>query len=611
MKRLISLLLVIVISVIIHAQFICMVHDRDYENHLHDRHSSIAQYSGPYHVNVFFHIIRDYDGNDYYSFPLSDLSLCLQRLNNDFNPLDITFDSLGMDYIDSQIYYRHIALSDSEYHSLMYCQFHSNAIDIYLLPLNSFPKGLSEGIPGRALAIGGIDPYGVVYATSHVLSHEIGHCLGLFHTFHGANTGGCNELVNGSNCDICGDYVCDTPADPYDIQHYSAFPPDCIWTNTALTDTNNQLYIPDTKQIMSYTQVDCMEHFSAGQGDRMIEHMLSEEILEDRTTPSIAYIQNLSFSDADVIWAYDSIVIGKEVTSGAIGEVELLPDSWLGLTAGRKIVFKPGFKVHLGAELYTEIDNDCFQTTRKLHRRQNLNNDYLPLLDNSSWASFLYTFESPDYVSVYTNTGDTLIGNKSYRVIKKTVIDVYIAEMERSKVDSSKERTWYLYEDKNNKRVYYYNAHSQTDDLLYDFSLQIGDTHPVYTSFTLESIAPIINSGYERRQLTFTDSHSNKIIWIEGIGNSVDMIDPSACKPEGDPSKIICVKNGENTVYDTGGFYGVTCEFIHGILDENMVSSLNQEFTDNHTVATKLLRDGQLLIQCGGKTYNARGQEVK
>ena len=44
------------------------------------------------------------------------------------------------------------------------------------------------------------------------------------------------------------------------------------------------------------------------------------------------------------------------------------------------------------------------------------------------------------------------------------------------------------------------------------------------------------------------------------------------------------MKNGENTVYDTDGFYGVTCEFIHGILDENMVSSLNQEFTDNHTI---------------------------
>lgn len=614
MRRLILIALVTMISVIIHAQYICGVNDSDYANHSHDRHSLIAQYDGPYHVNVFFHIIKSpYD--DQYSFPVSNLSLCMQRLNTDFAPYDITFDSLGMDYVVSHRYYSY-SLKDSEYHDLMLCQSHYNAIDIYLLPINLVPRGLADGIPSDALTIGGTDADSVLYATSRVLSHEMGHCLGLYHTFHGAKSGGCNELVNGSNCDTCGDYVCDTPADPYEIYRYSTCLPGCSWVNTEVKDINNQLYVPDTRQIMSYTSVGCMEHFSVGQGERMIEHMLTEEILQDCTTPSIAYIQNLSLSYDEAVWAYDSIVVGRNVTSGTIGNVELLPDTWLGLTAGKRIVFKPGFKVHWGAGIYAETDSAFFQAPRNLHRRHHPKKDYLPLLENTSWTSFRLHIENPDYVSVYTNTGDTIIGDKSYRMIKRTSIDVYIAEMERSKVNSFDERTWYLYEDTENKRVYYYNSYSQQDEILYDFSLQIGDAHPVDPSFTLTDISQIENSGYVRKQLTFTASVSNKtyyIFWIEGIGNSVDMMDPSASsRSESDPNKIICVKKGEDTVYDAGDSYGVTCESIQNILDKDSATStstIQEELNDN--TPTKVIRDGQILIERGDKTYTLTGQEVK
>jgi hypothetical protein len=60
--------------------------------------------------------------------------------------------------------------------------------------------------------------HGSYYNTS-VLSHEMGHCLGLYHTHHGTVTEEgdsfqCPELVNGSNSSTCGDYIADTPADP-------------------------------------------------------------------------------------------------------------------------------------------------------------------------------------------------------------------------------------------------------------------------------------------------------------------------------------------------------------------------------------------------------------
>lgn len=51
--------------------------------------------------------------------------------------------------------------------------------------------------------------------TTSTSSHEIGHCLDLLHTHQGTQPGsaGCAENINGSNCNTCGDEICDTPAD--------------------------------------------------------------------------------------------------------------------------------------------------------------------------------------------------------------------------------------------------------------------------------------------------------------------------------------------------------------------------------------------------------------
>ncbi len=47
---------------------------------------------------------------------------------------------------------------------------------------------------------------------SQNLAHQIGHLFGLYDTF---NDNADLELVDGSNCQTAGDFICDTPADPY------------------------------------------------------------------------------------------------------------------------------------------------------------------------------------------------------------------------------------------------------------------------------------------------------------------------------------------------------------------------------------------------------------
>lgn len=91
------------------------------------------------------------------------------------------------------------------------------------------------------------------------LSHELGHWFDLLHTHDGGD-----ELVDGSNCETAGDFVCDTPADPNLLGRVNA---SCVYTST-IVDANGDLYNPDTRNLLSYAG-SCRNRFSEGQILRM------------------------------------------------------------------------------------------------------------------------------------------------------------------------------------------------------------------------------------------------------------------------------------------------------------------------------------------------------
>lgn len=97
------------------------------------------------------------------------------------------------------------------------------------------------------------------------ISHELGHFFGLYHTFE--NTG--SELVNGSNCTVAGDSLCDTPADPK-----GAVDGGCNFTGPIFKDNNGDWYFPPVDNIMSYYD-DCPCRFSREQYFRMAQQYLT------------------------------------------------------------------------------------------------------------------------------------------------------------------------------------------------------------------------------------------------------------------------------------------------------------------------------------------------
>ena len=103
------------------------------------------------------------------------------------------------------------------------------------------------------------------------LTHEIGHFLGLLHT-HEPATG--LELVNGANCQTAGDLICDTPADP-NLSRAGAMN-GCLYVGN-FVDQNNQTYIPNARNIMSYSFSSCQDLLTSGQSERMDFFVQSEE----------------------------------------------------------------------------------------------------------------------------------------------------------------------------------------------------------------------------------------------------------------------------------------------------------------------------------------------
>lgn len=286
-----------------------------------------------YTFRIYVHIIRNSDGTGGRS--VKDVKSAVEKLNEDFSPHNIQFDLSCIEYLDNNIFFNIPELLPCDESNIWILVFglypiflqntHTDGLDIYLLPNSSnFKGGLANGVPGTALVVGGTTSMdNVDVGLSSALSHEMGHCLGLFHTFHGslAEPYGCPELVNQPisslycqpdvvepNCCDCGDYVCDTPADPYlgfnvDIET-------CFWlgpitfcddSTVPIQDAEGNYYSPSTTNIMAYSPISCYEGFTLGQEIRMKMHILYNPDLQARLTNSPQ--QNLLDDDNwDIVW---------------------------------------------------------------------------------------------------------------------------------------------------------------------------------------------------------------------------------------------------------------------------------------------------------------------
>ncbi len=254
--------------------------------------------TGPYNLKVYMHIIQRSNGSGGIS--LSQLDESKTILDNAFAPHQIFFN-----YNCEVIYLKDDRIFDSGSEDLCGLRSnysHSDGIDVYIGGDNAAFGGRAEGIVSYGFVVSGTRD-GKVYSRSLVIAHEMGHCLGLWHTHHGTNQNGengtdcfgnpssdpnaCPECVDQSNNTgtLCGDYIQETPADFNIGRRVNS---SCQFLGNDIDNCTSLAFSPSTINIMSYTTAGCMISFVNEQGARMRTIIDLDQGLKDRlaSTPS-------------------------------------------------------------------------------------------------------------------------------------------------------------------------------------------------------------------------------------------------------------------------------------------------------------------------------------
>ncbi len=92
-------------------------------------------------------------------------------------------------------------------------------------------------------------------------AHELGHYFDLYHT-HEMAFG--EECTDGSNCDVSGDLMCDTPADPNISGEVD--PALCEWGGAETPPCGSGVpYAPSARNLLSYSAKTCRDELTPGQ----------------------------------------------------------------------------------------------------------------------------------------------------------------------------------------------------------------------------------------------------------------------------------------------------------------------------------------------------------
>lgn len=198
------------------------------------------------------------------------------NLNRVFKQKSISFKLEGIDsiYDDTRLEDLYYGLYYTTADDFFEKYNKKNTINLYLVDnqsdgsyLNGFtyPVNFHDYPTGRNRDV--ICLAGRTIDNGKTLIHEMGHFFTLLHTFNSSecqNDPRCktSELADASNCETTGDMICDTPADPGDINFVDVRT--CAYYGD-IRDSRGNKYKPLINNFMSYYDACCDYRFTEGQ----------------------------------------------------------------------------------------------------------------------------------------------------------------------------------------------------------------------------------------------------------------------------------------------------------------------------------------------------------
>lgn len=342
-------------------------------------------------IKLYFHVVKRSNGTG--NIGVSDVLQGFNALQYQFAGTNICFSFKGYEYINDDNLFKNFKTT-AQQQSLISHNPQSDAIDVYIITKEGNSDGVDYPYLGYSFTIPSktiiVCREGLTYGGTS-FAHELGHSLGLLHTF---DTYFCLENPNGSNSSICGDLITDTPADEdWDAQNID--PLTKIDANCNYVGGGG--FNPLTNNMMSYYRP-CRTQFTNGQSFRMRDMIANSSVLQQCLVPTTSLLINKSYPYSTSLnvncqniyfqplycpqLTYNELITVKgTITTFGSFVVNPYPpnnpfghETSVGLISETEIELTDGFEAHQGAKFAAVIAPAC--PPNYSNRTSSQNSDY-------------------------------------------------------------------------------------------------------------------------------------------------------------------------------------------------------------------------------------------